>query len=164
MSKAQESAEDSARACFQKAVDLLSRRPHFRAQLETKLRARRFDDEEIATALDRLEELGYLNDLQTAADYVARKVERAPIGSRRLRAELVQRGAASAAIDHALADHRDDLPTVRAAARRWVAKAGPRKADVQDRDPRKLARFLERQGFPGHAIFEVVREWESDSL
>ncbi|MEM7048522.1 MAG: regulatory protein RecX [Acidobacteriota bacterium] len=148
--------EDAPRACLQKAVDLLARRPHFRAQLAAKLAGRGFDEEIVGAALERLQELGYLDERRTVEDFVSRRLERSAVGSRRLRADLLRRGAAADVVDAVLAEHRDsDRPdAVRQAAAAWLARG--------KRDPRALARFLDRQGFPGHAIFEVVRELEAD--
>ena len=80
-------------SCMEKAVDLLSRRPHFRRQLEQKLSSRGFSSDEVETTLARLEELGYLDDVACARGFVTQRLRRGPLGRRRLRAELSRRGA-----------------------------------------------------------------------
>jgi regulatory protein len=140
--------------CYGKAAQLLAGRPHFRAELAAKLARRGFPAGEIAAALDRLEEQGYLDDKKTAADFIAHRRESRGEGRLRLRAELVRRGAPAAAIDEALAglDEEDDLDAARAAAARAAKK-----------DPAALARHLARKGFSRRAIVAVLNEGPGDS-
>ena len=135
--------------CYQKAAQLLAGRPHFRAELAAKLAQRSFPADEIAAALGRLEEQGYVDDSKTAADFIAHRRERRGEGRLRLRAELVRRGAPAEAVDEALAglDDEDDLAAARAAAAR---RAGD--------DPAALARHLTRKGFTRRAIVAVLNE------
>jgi regulatory protein len=134
-------------SCDDKAAELLARRPHFRAQLATKLAARGYPGDEVATALDRLERQGYLDDRRTAAEFVERRLARGPLGRRRLAAELVRRGAPPEAVTEALAGlPADDRAAARAAAARWRGRGGPA----------ALARHLDRLGFGGAAIREAL--------
>jgi regulatory protein len=149
---ADDARPEAAKACGDKAAELLARRPHFRAQLAAKLAARGYPEDEIAAALDGLERLGYLDDRRTAAEFVAQRLARGPLGRRRLAAELVRRGAPPEAVSEALAGAPADEPAAaRAAAARWRGRGGPA----------ALARHLDRLGFGGAAIREVVEEaWE----
>src|SRR6185436_1500892 len=130
------------------AVRLLAPRPHFRAELEAKLAQRGYPAEEIAAALDRLATEGYLDDVRTARDFVAHRLERQAEGRLRLEAELVRRGAPREAIASALAQvPEDDLEAAREAAEKWGRGRKP--------DPAALARHLARKGFSRRAIFAV---------
>jgi len=130
------------------AVRLLAPRPHFRAELEAKLAQRGYPAEEIAAALDRLATEGYLDDVRTARDFVAHRLERQAEGRLRLEAELVRRGAPREAIAAALAQvPEDDLEAAREAAEKWGRGRKP--------DPAALARHLARKGFSRRAIFAV---------
>jgi regulatory protein len=137
--------------CYQKAAQLLASRPHFRAELALKLARRGFPADETAAALNRLEAQGYLDDIQTAADFVAHRQERGSEGRLRLRAELVRRGARPEAIDAALSGltEEDDLE----AARKACAAASRSK-----KDPAAIARHLARKGFSRRAILAVLHE------
>jgi regulatory protein len=134
--------------CSAKAAQLLAGRPHFRAELAAKLARRGFPADEIAAALDRLEEQHYLDDRKAAADFVAHRRERGGESRLRLRAELVRRGAPPDAIEEALAGlgDEDDLAAARAIASR------------SKKDPAALARHLARRGFSGHAIVAALKE------
>jgi len=136
---------------YQKAVQLLASRPHFRRELQAKLAQRGFAAEEIEQTLDLLGERGYLNDRQTALSFVEQRLARGGEGRLRLKAELEKRGAPSEAIAEALAAlvPEDDLEPAREAAERWQ-RLHPR-GEAAD-----LARHLARKGFSQRAIFALL--------
>lgn len=142
-----------AKACFDKAVDLLSRRTHFRRELSSKLSSRGYEPEEIAATVERLAGLGYLDDRQATEQFTRQKLARGPVGRRRLLADLLRRGApeddATAVLDELLP--QDDREAALTAAQ------GSRHRD----NPEAAARFLERQGFSRRAIFFVLEELKS---
>jgi regulatory protein len=135
---------------YDKALQLLAARAHFRRELERKLAQRGFPPEEIEAALARLAEGKYLDDRATARVFVESRQERGGEGRARLRAELLKRGAPEESVEAALAEltPEDDLPAAREAAGSWRRKGGI--------DPRALARHLERKGFSGRAIVSVL--------
>jgi regulatory protein len=136
-------------SCYDKAVQLLAARPHFREELAAKLEQRGYPAGDIAAALDRLTEQGYVDDRAAARGFVESRRGRGE-GRARLRAELLRRGASEEAADAALAEltPADDLPAAQAAAARWESRGG--------RDARALARHLERKGFSRRAIVAVL--------
>ena len=142
--------------CYDKAVQLLGSRPHFRRELQAKLAKRGFSEEEIVEALRRLAEQGYLDDTKTAAGFVEHRLERNAEGRLRLKAELEKRGAAPEAVEAALAGlPDDDLEPAREAAERW-ARLHPRGKGGS------LAQHLARKGFSRRAIFAVLTERRED--
>jgi len=75
--------------------------------MQRKLARRGYSSEEVDSALARLSELGYLNDLSFAEGLVrVRSVSRGP---RALSAELARRGVGRAQADRALASYNDAL-------------------------------------------------------
>ncbi len=77
---------------FDKALKLLARRDHFRAELVEKLRRKGFESDDIERALERLAEIGLLDDEALAERFVEfRSVDRG-WGPRRLVLELRRRG------------------------------------------------------------------------
>ena len=145
--------------CYDKALELLSARPHFVSELENKLRRRGYPREEIDAALGRLEELGHLNDRQTARELVTSRLRRGGTGARRLFAELRRRGAPSEAAEQAVRElvPRDELPQARLAAERWRRIGGRRPAGID-----ALARHLERRGFSASVIRSLLRELKAE--
>lgn len=142
-------------ACYQKAVQLLAIRPHFRRELAAKLRQRGFPGGEIDEALDRLTGQGYLDDRAAARSFVEARLAKGE-GRARLTAELAKRGAPEEAIAEALAEltPEDDLPAAREAAETWARRGG--------RDPKALARHLDRKGFSHRAILAILNEMTNE--
>jgi regulatory protein len=75
--------------------------------MQRKLAQRGYSSEEIDSALTRLDELGYLNDLSFAEGLV--RVRSASRGPRALSAELARRGVGRAQADRALASYGEAL-------------------------------------------------------
>ncbi len=112
------------RSVYQTALDLLSRRDHFRRELEGKLANADFPDDEIAAAIARCEELGLLNDERVAERFVEVRAASRGWGPRRLAAELQQRGLSHADAER-LATLRPELAesAVRTALRKLEGRA-----------------------------------------
>lgn len=140
-----------------KALELLSRRPHFRAELGRKLRERGFDPDETEVALGRAIELGYLDDERLAASFAAELAERRGLGRAGIGRELGRRGASEDAVAAALAglDAEAELERARAAAAKWARRGGGEVA--------ALARHLDRKGYDRHVIFRVSKEFAADA-
>ncbi|HSL19068.1 MAG TPA: regulatory protein RecX [Methylomirabilota bacterium] len=77
---------------YDKALKLLARRDHFRAELAEKLRTRGFSDGDIEAALDRLAGLGLLDDERLAGRFAELRAVDRGWGPRRLELELRKRG------------------------------------------------------------------------
>lgn len=139
---------------YDKAVQLLARRSHFRRELELKLSRRGYEPEEVEETLGRLEELRLLDDRETAREMVETRLARGPLGRRRLAADLARKGAdrdlAHQVLDELLPE--DDRPAAREAARRW------RERRAGDPDPRALARHLARKGFSRRAVLAALED------
>jgi regulatory protein len=84
--------ENLKNPAYDKALKLLTRRDHFRAELVEKLRRKGFDKDDIDRALERLGELRLLDDAALAERFVEfRSVDRG-WGPQRLVMELRRRG------------------------------------------------------------------------
>jgi SOS response regulatory protein OraA/RecX len=80
------------KTAYQAALGLLSRRDHFRRELEDKLRRRGFSDDDIAAAVARCLGLDLLNDNRVGERFVEVRAATRGWGPHRLAAELKQRG------------------------------------------------------------------------
>jgi regulatory protein len=142
--------------CYEKAVELLARRSHFRRQLEEKLEAREYSGEEITACLERLVEVGAIDDGRTAREFIETRLRRGPIGRRRMFLELVKRGADEDVAEEALAVSfpSDDLEAARQVALAWRRRGRE--------DWAALARHLDRKGFRTASILRVIEEMRGD--
>jgi SOS response regulatory protein OraA/RecX len=94
-----------------------------RAELVERLTQAGFDEPSRDAALDRLERLGWLDDLRTAATRAGRLAERG-YGDAYIRADLARRGLP---VDEALASIEAESERARRYARRgaaWLARRG----------------------------------------
>lgn len=144
-------------SAYDRAVSLLARRPHFRAELEKKLASRGHPEEEVAAALARLREQGYLDDEKLAREFAAQRALRSGEGARKVRAEMEKRGLDAEIIREALAEAlpEDDFELAKEAAARWTRVHRP--------NPDALGRHLQRKGFSTRAILRVLQELGGDA-
>jgi regulatory protein len=149
--------ESAGAACYDKAVELLARRPHFRLELRRKLEQRGFGFDAVRDALERLQDLGYLDDALLARQWASGELRRRGYGPRRIRAELRRRGVEGSDLERALEEAfaEGELNAAREAARRWRRRGGG--------SPDALARHLNGKGFSQGAILTVL-ERQSDRL
>lgn len=134
-----------------KALDLLSRRPHAERELRDKLRRKDYEKVVIDAVVDRLRHKGYIDDADFARRWVESRQAIAPRSRRKLQAELIKKGVDQVAIEAALAtiDSEDQLQAIR----ELVAKK-QKQSRYQDRA--KLLAFLARQGFNYDDIRRVL--------
>lgn len=137
-----------SKAAFDAAVKLLQGRSKSRAKLEAGLRQRGHAEGEIAAALERVTELGYLNDTRhaeaKAKSAIAEGRSLADV-QRRLQAEGIdEQTAAFAAQAAAKEAGYDELSSARAlVAKRKLSGA-------------KAARFLGSRGYSEDVIAKIV--------
>ena len=137
-----------------RALALLARREHCRAELARKLEAAGFARDDIAALLDAFETRNWLSDRRYAESWVAD--HRARSGSVKLAYELRQRGVPDAIIDTVLGENRDsELDRARAV---WQKKFGNPPADAAEKA--KHIRFMLSRGFAQETIQKVLRPSE----
>jgi regulatory protein len=134
--------------CRHRAVELLARRDHSRAELERKLAAHGFPAAVIATVLDALESKGLVGGVRFADSFVRTRVAKGK-GPMRIRAELAERGIDGACATSALAaEDVDWAEAARVARRKRFGAAVPR--DFKERA--RQTRFLQYRGFDSAQI------------
>jgi regulatory protein len=147
------------------AFALLARRDHTRWELAQKLLRRGFDETEVAAALDRCGELGYLDDAAFAERFVATRAVRNGWGPLRLTAELERRG-----IDRELAESASDLDDAvyHEALMRALSKLEQRRKPGWFRVPQQRSRMVSSLlgcGFDAEtaiqAVDDLVRQRET---
>lgn len=126
---------------LEKAVSLLNYRAHSRKELADKLKQKTgCGDAELNEVLDRLEELGFLNDRSYAAA-VVRSCARKGYGAQRALTELSRRGIPKELREEALAEMPEDGGALERLIRTKLK-------DPSDRDEvRKVTAAMVRRGF-----------------
>lgn len=134
------------------AMDLLARREHSQQELQQKLRARGFADDEADAAITRLCEQGLQSDARFAEAYTTMRAKRG-FGSVRIKQELQQRGVDAQTLVDAMAAANIDWWS--AAQTAYSKKFGSDKAT--DRETRaKQQRFLQYRGFALDIIQDIL--------
>ena len=137
----------------QKALELLSRRPHSRKELKDKLLRRGVGEDDAEDCIDWLCEHGFLDDGEYAGA-VARHYTAKGYGAGRVKSELQRRGIPRELLDEALAAMPEDTSKID----KYIAS---RLRDPGDRDEvRKLSAALYRRGFSGEEIRSALRRFE----
>jgi len=134
-----------------RALRLLARREHSRAELTRKLEHAGHSASEITPLLDELEAKNWLSDRRFAESYVADKCARA--GAIKLAFELRQRGISDAIIEDVLKDNR--YSEFERAQEIWRKKFGLPPANAPEKA--RQIRFLQSRGFSGEMIRRVLR-------
>ena len=133
-----------------RALQLLTRRDHSRAELKAKLADQGGSGEEIDAVLDALQAERLLSDHRYASQRVSARAAR--VGDLRLRQELRRSGVAEADIEASLPEAGDEVARCRAV---WEKKFGCSPADAGERA--RQMRFLQYRGFSAEAIRQTLR-------
>ena len=160
------SPPDAARA-LEIAVGFLGTRPRTRWELERRLRRAGADEAVIASATERLAELGYLDDAAFARWWGEQRDRHAPRGRRLLEAELRQRGVPRDVIEayrevHAAPDRvpeDEGLPGSEAerAAEALERHLRGRPMPTDGRAIQRIGTYLMRRGFDPDTVRSAIR-------
>ena len=134
----------------ERALGLLARREHSRAELARKLEGAGFVVGDIQLLLDEFEQKNWLSDRRFAESYVAD--HRARAGSVKLAYELRQRGVSGDVIEAVLGDNRDS--ELERACDVWGRKFGTPPADAAEKA--KQIRFMQSRGFTPEVIRRAI--------
>ncbi len=154
--RAQKDAEQKARDRAAKlSLDQLARRGMSRWELEQVLKKREVDDETIRIQLNRLEDVGLLDDHALATYLVSTLRERKGLGSAGIRQELKRKHIPEYDIESALAELHDEEEEARAIE---LATKRIRQLSTYDDEVvrRRVHAFLARKGYDGHTINSAI--------
>ncbi|HEU4759741.1 MAG TPA: regulatory protein RecX, partial [Dehalococcoidia bacterium] len=139
------------------ALRLLSYRPRSEAELRQRLARRGAPPPIVQQTIDRLRELGLVDDEGFARSWVESRDQASPRSRRLLASELRAKGVARPDADTAVASVDDEDAAYRAGQRRARTVAGLPWPDFQ----RRLSGFLLRRGFGYETVrTAVARLWQ----
>jgi len=139
------------------ALRKLTTRACTRHELDQALQARNVPPSVKDAVLDRMQEVGLVDDASFAADWVASRQQRRHLSRRALRRELESKGVERSDIDSAL--HDVDLDSELTAARELVErKQATMSGLARDVQYRRLAGILSRRGFDTAVTVQVLNE------
>ena len=158
--------EISYEASLEKGIFLISLKDRTKKELQLKLEEKYQNKVAILRAIEKLEELGYLNDLNYAMSYIESKT----YGKNRVSYNLFQKGVrkdivekAYLALDEEKEENVEDVKL-----EKLIEKKGKKVNINNERDEKKikeeqkLIQYLARQGFSLDKIFKKVKEYKEN--
>lgn len=137
-----------------RALNLLGYRARSEAEIRDRLRRREFGIETIEAVVERLRELGYVDDEEFARNAARQRARR--YGPRRVTADLRKSGVdsdtAQRAVEEEFAERSELDDALSAAARRYNAGGS-------DAEARRVYGFLTRRGYSADVCAEVARRY-----
>lgn len=161
--------EEAVRHAQEIALRALERTRRTRQELERRLKERDIEADAAHEALNRLERVGLIDDLEYARAFLREKLGRRAVGARLLRGQLVARGILGAVADQAMEElaaaesdssNRTELDRAVRAAAQFARRYA--RLDAKTRRQR-LSAALVRRGFDYDTVAEALRSLETGS-
>lgn len=143
--------EDTDKKALDLAIRYLGNREHSRKEIITKLQRKQFIGEVVEKTLNRLDELGLLDDRSFALNYVGSRSKKKPSGRYKLRYELRQKGISEEVIDEVLSEYDSSSHCLDAALKKLPFLKGENRYRR-----RKLHAFLMNRGFDTDTIRDTL--------
>lgn len=147
--------EDETKKAIAAALNLISYRPRAAGELRSKLREKGYAPEAVDAAVNRMQELRYLDDEAFAERWVESRQSSRPRSERMLKRELAQKGIDKDTIEQTVADAGvDEYGDALELARKKYESLRNEDRNVRYR---RLSGFLGRRGY-GYDIIRQVME------
>ena len=158
--------EISYEASLEKGIFLISLKDRTKKEIRLKLQEKFRNKSAILQAIEKLEELGYLNDLNYAISYI----EGRTYGKNRISYNLFQKGIdkvtvekAYLTLDEEKEDNVDDIKLEK------LIEKNSKKININNereekkvKEEQKLIQYLARQGFSLDKIFKKLKEYKEN--
>ena len=146
-------AEAEAALAVREALAIVSRFSRTQREMTASLQRKALGPAAIDTAVRRLSEMGYIDDVGLAKRLVREFDERGDMGYWRKRQRLLDRGFDAHVIDAALGPLTEEAERQRA-----LALARTRPAPTNEAQMRRLANYLYRRGFSESVVWWCLRQ------
>ena len=140
----------------EKALQLLDKRDYSRAELLRKLAEKDFDEAEVTEAVDRLVELGFVDDARYAP-IIVRHYAAKGYGAQRVRQELQRRGIPKELWDEAMEQMPQQDDTIDRLLRSRLKSETPDRAELK-----RASDFLLRKGYGWDEIKAALARYNSE--
>ena len=158
----------SYEAALEKGIFLISLKDRTKKELYKKLEEKYQNKNSIKKAIKKLEELGYVNDLDYSISYIKNK----KYGKNRITYNLIQKGIEKKIVELAYeeleTEENIDDKRLETLIKKNEKKLAYKNSDLkkeeylkQLKEEQKLIQYLARQGFSLDKIFEKIKEYKS---
>ena len=158
--------EISYEASLEKGIFLISLKDRTKKEVRLKLEEKFWNKDAVLKAIEKLEEFGYLNDLNYAISYIESKT----YGKNRISYNLFQKGIdrstvekADLTLDEEKEDNVDDTKLEK------LIEKNSKKININNereekniKEEQKLIQYLARQGFSLDKIFKKLKEYKEN--
>ena len=156
----------SYEASLEKGIFLISLKDRTKKEVRLKLEEKYWNKSAVLHAIEKLEEFGYLNDLNYAVSYI----ESRSYGKNRISYNLFQKGIDKRTIEQAyLTLDEEKEEDIEEAKLEKLLEKNSKKINVNNerdekkiKDEHKLVQYLARQGFSLDKIFRKIREYKEN--
>lgn len=158
--------EISYEASLEKGIFLISLKDRTKKEIRLKLEEKFRNKSAILQAIEKLEELGYLNDLNYAISYI----EGRTYGKNRISYNLFQKGIDKVTVEKAyltLSEEKED--NVDDTKLEKLIEKNSKKININNereekkiKEEQKLIQYLARQGFSLDKIFKKLKEYKEN--
>ena len=152
-----------SRLAFNSAMFSLDMRDHSEREIRQKL-SRKYDEKSVDTAVEKLIDLGLVNDRRYAELLTRELFERKRYGKNRVRSELYRKGIASEIVNEVLEEYEnenepDNVQTiVDIIEKKYYNKL------IDEKSRQKVVAALVRLGYSFSDIRQAMREFSSDEF
>lgn len=157
----------SYEAALEKGIFLISLKDRTKKELYKKLEEKYQNKNSIKKAIEKLEELGYVNDLDYSISYIKNK----KYGKNRITYNLIQKGIEKKIVELAYeeleTEENIDDKRLENLIKKNEKKLAYKNSDLkkeeylkQLKEEQKLIQYLARQGFSLDKIFEKIKEYK----
>ncbi|HEX5798082.1 MAG TPA: RecX family transcriptional regulator [Candidatus Saccharimonadales bacterium] len=137
-----------------RVLDLISRRPRSRWEIEDYLKRKNYKPEEVEKIIKKINKKGYIDDLSFAKRWIENRRLLKSTSKLKLRMELRQKRVEEEFIQRALEnDEADDQEVIKD----LIAK---KRSQTRYQDEKKLIAYLARQGFNYSDIKDALKDTE----
>ena len=156
----------SYEASLEKGIFLISLKDRTKKEVRLKLEEKYWNKSAVLHAIEKLEEFGYLNDLNYAVSYI----ESRSYGKNRISYNLFQKGIDKRTIEQAyLTLDEEKEEDIEETKLEKLLEKNSKKINVNNerdekkiKDEQKLVQYLARQGFSLDKIFRKIREYKEN--
>lgn len=151
-------SQDERDKAYNRALNYLSYRPRSQAEMERYLLGKGWDEVVVCDVIDRLKQIGLVDDREFAHFWVDNRQRFRPRGRMALRYEMKAKGLGEEIIAEVLEDVDEEQSAYELASSRARKETGLAPREFR----RKLGQYLARRGFSFSVIEAVLRKIEQE--
>ena len=152
-----------SRLAFNSAMFSLDLRDHSERELRNKL-SRKFDEASVNSAIEKLIDLGLVNDRRYAEMLVRELYERKKYGKNRVRSELYKRGIDSVIINEVIEEYENEFETDNVKTIVDIIRKKYYNKLVDEKSRQKVVAALVRLGYSFSDIRQAMSDFSSDEF